>query len=132
MEVVDIDFITVILAALVSMGVQAIWYSSLLFGEVWKQEHQVQTRSKRRSGWNWAFVALLSWISAFFLALLLAFLGATSTLDGIYVAIGLWLGFVVPVLLYPVIWVKPSWKLFGIDSLFWLINFISMGAILAA
>jgi len=132
MEVIDIDLVTVLVATIVSFIAGGIWYSSLLFGEIWKKEHKIATRKENKRLFSWISAFAISLLTAFFLALFLAFLGATSTLDGIYVGIGLWIGFILPTQLYPLIWAKSSWKLFAVDAFFWLINLVIMGAIIAA
>ncbi len=129
---IDIDIITVLVATFASCVVGGFWYSSLLFGELWKRELKTDSRKALQRKYSWIFTVLLSLGNAFFLALFLAFLGASSTLDGIYVAVGLWIGFIVPSFLYPMIWSKGSVRLFLIDSFFWFVNLVVMGAIIAA
>ncbi len=132
MEIIDIDILTVLVAALTSCIIGGIWYSSLLFGELWKKEHRIDSRKGSLWKLSWVLTVLLSFVTAFFLAVFLAFLGATSALDGVYVGVGIWIGLVAPVLLYPVIWLKARVRLFLIDSFFWFVNLVAMGAIIAA
>ena len=73
-----------------------------------------------------------SLVIAFFLALLLAFLGSTSTTDGIYAAVGAWFGFVVTTQLPLYIWSNKDWVGYFIDIGYYFVGFASMGAILGA
>lgn len=129
MEVIELDYINVVIAAIVYMICGAIWYTPSLFGRTWMKANHVHAK-KRMTLLIVAFAN--AFLLSFFLALLIAYLGATSTMDGIYAALGAWLGFVVTTQLPAYLWSNRSWKGFFIDVGFYFIGFGAMGAIIGA
>lgn len=129
MELIYIDMVTVIIAAVVYLIAGAIWYSPLLFGNAVGKKALSLQKNKWLCYLGQLIVAI---IISFFLALLLAFIGATSTMDGIYVGIGVWFGFVATTKFSGVIWRKKGFKLFCIHAGFELVGFCILGAIIGA
>ena len=131
MEVIDIDYLTAFFAAIVFMVIGAVWYSPALFGGVWAKLMQLPKKPKNK--WlPYIVMFIIAYIMAFFLAALLGFLGATSTLDGIYVAIGIWFAFIATTQAMGLLWGKKSFELYLIDVGFWLVALGVMGGILGA
>ncbi len=130
MEEVYVDFLTVIVGAIVYVILGAIWYSPALFGKVWRKLKHVDKKPKLFPALIGEFIVAL--IISFFLSLLMGFLGATSTIDGIYVGLGVWLGFVATTHFGAVLWSKMSFKLYLIYVGFWFFGFGILGAILGA
>lgn len=129
MEVIELDFITIIVAAIIYMVIGALWYSKSMFGEIWMKIHSAKKKKPK-------LLLIAGFVNAivisFFLSLLIAYLGATSTMDGIYAALGVWLGFVVTTQFPMYLWSDRSWKAFFIDIGYQGIGLTAMGALIGA
>lgn len=74
MNMQEINFVAVVVAALSSFFIGGLWYSPLLFGKVWMKangftEEQVEGFSKARMfGWSLVFALVMSMNLAIFLA----------------------------------------------------------------
>src|ERR1700760_2118709 len=94
MEAISIDLVTVIIAAILYMILGAFWYSPLLFGKIWEKLSTIHSGKVPKKWLRFLIAFLSAFVMAFFLAIVEAFMGSASTMDGIYIAIGVWLGFV--------------------------------------
>jgi hypothetical protein len=128
----DVNYWAVLLAAAAYYILGSLWYSPKLFGHLWMKHeglhpHQVEFR------WQ-AFVgeAIIDLIIAYVLALVLDIAKVTTPLEGLVVALWLWIGFVGTTQFSGVLWGRKSFKGFLIYAGFTLIGFLMMGAILAA
>lgn len=130
MEQIYIDWVVVIVAALVNMAIGFIWYSKWLFGPMWsKLSHQSM---KKPPGATYVISAVNSLLIAFFLAFFETYLGVTTVSDGMFVGFLCWLGFVATTQIGSVLWCKKPWNLFLINTGFKLFSFIVMGGLLGA
>lgn len=120
----------IVVAALVNIAIGALWYSPVLFGNIWMKlmglsKEKMQGKSAMQSmGIN----ALATLFATFVLAHFASPLESSSggALLGFWVAIG----FITPALLNSVLWEGKPWKLFAINALYPLIAYPIMGAIL--
>src|SRR4051812_24897159 len=98
MPSVDINWIAVILAAVINMAIGAYWYSPRLFGREWmkligkKMEDMDKMRSRAGPGYGIAAIGAL--IQAWVLAHFVQYAGATTFWRGLLVGFWLWLAFV--------------------------------------
>lgn len=131
MDPIQIDLLSVFIAAIVYMIIGWFWYSSWFFGKTWLNLTQIKPDKKRMG-----LASLLSFINAiflsFFLALLLGFLRVNTALDGFFVGFGVWLGFIVTTQFSGVVWERKPFKLFLIHVGGWFFSFTIMGGILGA
>ena len=132
MDVIQIDWRVVIIAAVLNMVIGFFWYSKWLFGTIWaKMAHLSQ---KKFDGKNMAIVyqGIISLVIAFFLAFFETYLGVTTVTDGMFVGFCAWLGFVATTQIGAVIWTDTRFKLFLIDTGGKLLSFLVMGGIIGA
>ncbi len=127
METIDIDLLTVFVAAVAYKIISFFWYSKTLFG---KKPVVFPAKLSTVTGQLISF--LIAFIIACFLAILEALLGVTSTMDGIYLGLGVCFGFVATSKCYSVLWQKLSFRTYLIDMGFLFIGFAVMGGIIAA
>ncbi len=132
MEEVHVDKLTVFVAAIVYVIVGAIWYSPYLFGNLFMKLAGVKKKEKSNMLPKIFAEFVVALVIAYFISLLLGFLGATSTMDGIYAAIGVWLGFVVTTHSCAVIWGKMPWQLYLLHMGFFFVGFSVIGGIVGA
>lgn len=132
MEVIIIDWLSVLIAAILYMIFGALWYSPYFFGKAWMKFMNLTPQAMKGKSWRYIVEFIAALVMALFLATVQAFLQANTTWDGIFVGIGIWIGFIAPVLLSTFLWAEKTWKLFWIDASFFLLAFILMGGIIGA
>ena len=118
-----IDYLAVLIAAVVNLIIGFVWYSRFLFG----RQKEISS-SKVTLLWNF----LIAILSAFILAFFETFLGVTTVSDGMFVGFLVWLGFVASTQIYSVIYGRMTWKHFLIHSGCELLIYLSMGGIIGA
>ena len=98
MPQVDVNYLAVIVAAVLQMVLGFLWYGPL-FGKMWmgfmkitpsKVSQQVMVRT-------YVWTAVMSLITAYVLSLLVDYMGAKTAGAGLAAGFWPWLGFVVPV-----------------------------------
>ncbi len=131
----DINYLLVLLSAIVAMVVGALWYSPLLFGNEWEKfsgftPEDLEKAKQKGTGKLYAFHFLATLLMSYILAHLVGFMHATSFSDGAKIGFWLWLGIVVPVLLGSVLWERKSIIVYLIDIGQYLASLVLMGGIL--
>lgn len=88
---------------------------------------------RRRQDTAGAYVVALaaSFLMAYVLARVVDWAGATSFGDGLLVGLLTWVGFVATTIAVNGIFAGRTWRLWAIDSGYYLVNLLAMGAILA-
>lgn len=132
MEVYNLspDWIGILIAAVLNVAIGAIWYSRLLFGEVWLKA--AEEKELHLASWSTLFHFAPSFATAFFIDFFQRHLGVTTVTDGMYVAFCFWLGFVAPTQFSSVLWGRGSWKLFSINGGYRLLAYLVMGGLIAS
>jgi hypothetical protein len=105
----QINYLAVLVAAVAHMAVGLIWFSKRLFGEMWtKLTGQALTPS-----WRWVpFAAVGHFAIALVLAILMQFAGTATLLGGLEIALLVWVGFVVTLEIGELVWEKIPVSLF--------------------
>lgn len=132
METIAIDMVTAVVAAILFMILGAFWYSPLLFGKIWSRISGIDCSVQKKKGLRLLAAFVNALVMAFFLSIIEAFMGATSTKDGIYIGIGIWLGFIATTHLSAVIWGKKPFRLYLIDAGFFFFGYALMGGVIGA
>lgn len=117
---VGVNYLAVLISAIAIMVVGALWYSPLLFGNLWiklmgytKKDMSKAKNKGMTKEYIIAFVASL--VTACVLATLIKSLAITTFLPAMQLACWVWLGFVVTTLVNSVLWEGRSWKVFLIN-----------------
>src|SRR3989344_1455744 len=148
LELPVVNNVAVLVAAIVSMVLGAVWFSPQMFGKQWmklamkkmmppKMGKQAIAAMKEEmqkgmmKGYALGFITTL--IAAYVLALLVAWIPGTAgvALDGAMVGFWVWL-FVAAVAFSSYIWEKEPLQLYLLKIGHVLVTFVVMGAILAA
>ena len=130
-----INYLAVLVAAIVSMVIGGFWYSPLLFGKQWTELMNLAPRDvldmKKRANASYAinFLALL--LMAFVLAHFVDYAQATTFIEGVQVGFWVWLGFIATISLGSVLWESRPIILYLINAGYQLVNLVIMGVILA-
>ncbi len=132
METIEIDVVTAFVAAFVYMLIGAFWYSKLLFGKTWEKLAALPSTAFSYKWLRYLIAFLSAYIMAVFLSIVEAFMGSASTMDGVYIGIGIWLGFIATTQLSLVLWGKKPFRLYLIDNGFFFCGYAVMGGIIGA
>jgi len=125
-----INIFAIIVIAVIYWILGALWYSKMLFGNLWmksigKTEDQLEMKASSFIG-----SAIISFIIPLFLAILLELIGTINLINGILLALIVWVGFDVSIGLYDVLYLDKNIKTYLIDSLYHLTGFLIAGIIL--
>src|SRR3989344_6061991 len=140
MPTVPINYLAVVVAAVASTALGALWYSPLLFGKQWMalsgMSPEVLDAAKNRGmGKLYAIAFVGSLAMSYVLAHALVFASAYMAVSGISAGLTTgfwnWLGFVAPVTLGSVLWDNKPWGLRVLKHGHYLLSLIIMGVILA-
>ncbi len=140
---IDVNYIAVLVGAIVSMGIGFLWYSPILFAKPWVKlmgmSMEQMKSSQKQMGKYYALSMVLSLVTAYVLFHALFFsqnyfhnAGLTA---GLITAFWSWLGFVMPTQATMVIFGgkkidTEAWKLFGINTGYQLVSLLTMGVVL--
>ncbi|KPK31894.1 MAG: hypothetical protein AMS24_05330 [Chlamydiae bacterium SM23_39] len=127
---VHVDFLTVLVAAVVYFIMGIAWYSPYLFGAIWLRLKGIDKKKMRKNIFSYLGSFLVALILSYFLSLLEIYMGATSFWDGVVAGFVIYLGFVFTTQIPSIIWIKNNYKLFLIDNFFYFLSFMVVGGIL--
>lgn len=130
---VTINAWAVLVAALVNMVVGTLWYSPTFFGKTWSGLIGHKMEDMRKNGGTSMMVAVLvALVQAFILAHFVRYANATTVVSGAAVALMLWVGFVGATSGLNTAFAGRPWKLWAIDSGYFLVVMLINGALLAS
>lgn len=136
---VDVNFLAVFLAGVVSMILGFAWYSPFILGKPWMRERgltaEALKKAQKEMGKLYGISFVVSLVTAYVLvhimAMSMAFFNYPKFETGLLSAFWVWLGFMMPVQITGTIFSdKKNWKLFGIDTGYQLVSVLGMGAVL--
>lgn len=128
----DVNGFAVLVAALAGMVLGGLWYSPLLFGNMWIKLAGLSKMKKpdQKSMWVQYSVGFVSQlVMACVLAHLLSYVIVLDVLEAIQLAFLLWLGFFATTLIGSVLWEMKSPKLYFINAGYWLTTLVLMASI---
>lgn len=129
-----VNYIAVVVTAIVSMVIGSLWYSPLLFGKLWmrlqgfsKKDIDKAKQKSMEKLYFWAFIGAL--VTAGVFDYILNMLGSSVEM-GITLSLLIWLGFVATTMLGTVLWEGKSFSLYALNVSYHLVNLVVMGVIL--
>ena len=130
----QINYITLLISALVSFGIGSFWYSPFLFGKEWMEGRNIsKDEIKKNSVFRSYIIQLIFSIITFFvLGFVISSIGVSNSSEGAFIGALSWLGFILPTNISGILWKKESWTLFLIDTVYYLLILTIGGAILGA
>ncbi|MBI2448917.1 DUF1761 domain-containing protein [Candidatus Pacearchaeota archaeon] len=134
---VDINYLAVLVAGIVSMVLGSLWYSPVLFGNAWMRaggltKEMMNETKKKGMAWRYILAFIGSLLIAYVLAHFVDYTQSASFTDGMLTGFWTWLGFMVPVMVGSVLWEGKTWGFYIINVLYQLVSLLIMGGILAA
>ena len=139
MIVVPINYLTVVAAAVVSMVLGFLWYGPF-FGKLWLKlmnftPEKMASARAQGMGKSYALMTLGSLVMSYILAHAVIFANAYLKMGGVSAGLMVgalnWLGFIAPVTLGTVLWEGKPWQLWWLNSAYYLVALLLMGAILS-
>ena len=132
---VDVNYIAVLVAAIVNMVLGFLWYGPL-FGKQWIQlmafDKKKMEEAKKKGMTKTYIVAFISTLlMSYILAHFVKYTQAATIAEGITAGVWLWLGFIATVQLSMVLWEGKPVKLYLINIAYYLVALSVMGAILS-
>jgi hypothetical protein len=134
LEDIPVNYLAVVLAAVVYFILGAVWYSPKVFGSMWmKHNPSVVPSETNRTNMIVAFIgeAVIGLIMAYILAVFIRISQADAVIKGIVVSLWIWLGFIATTHFSAVLWGRKSLINFFIHAGFLLTAILLMGAIIS-
>lgn len=131
-----VNFWAVLVAALASMVLGALWYSPLLFGNTWMRMMGIKKPDMKGKESQVMQSYLAGLISALVtnavLAIVIGLTGMTTVSGGIVMAFLVWFGFVATYSFGSVLWESRTPALWALNNAYNLISLLIAGAIIGA
>lgn len=132
MLAVDVNYLAILVAAIVSMVTGSVWYGPL-FGKTWRQLVGKTEESVRKGAVQAMVIAAVSaLVTAYVLAYISSYAQASTWQEGAVVGFWVWLGFVATTLLVHASFEDKPKNLYLLNVGSHLIEFVVMGAIIGA
>lgn len=136
MFIENVNYLAVLIAAVINMAIGAFWYSPAGFGKQWSTlmgwtDPAKMADMKKGAGKSYAWMFVASLVMMYVLANIVRLSGAATVTDGAMAGFWVWLGFVATTQVGIILWdMKPA-KLFAINTLYSLVTLVINGAVLA-
>jgi hypothetical protein len=138
MNLMGVNLLSVLVAAIATMVVGFLWYSPFLFAKPWMvlmgydpNDKAGIEKMQKGAGKSYGISFVASLVSAFVLAKIIVVFTVNSALYGMKIGFAIWLGFVATVQLTDVLFAKRPAKLYLINTGYQMVCYLAMGAILA-
>jgi len=134
MQFAGVNYLAVVVAAVVAWLAGAAWYTSL--GKPWAAaqgmtpEQMAAARQQPGAYLPFVYVFIAELVMAWVLAGLLGHLGPVTWRGGMISAAFCWLGFVITTMAVNISFARRDWRLLLIDGGYWLVALLLMGAII--
>lgn len=129
-----INHLAVIVCAIILWILGAIWYSPVLFAKKWSELIGVKREPGRREGLLLGMTASLigDVVMSFILANIIVWSHTVGFGNGAVIGVLVWIGFIAAPNLPQGLYEKRPFKLFSINSGYWLLGLLIIGSILAS
>ena len=139
---IPINYLEIIVSAIAMMALGFVWYGPL-FGKQWialkgwsDAEIKKGEEDMKKNGWKTYGLQFIGALVTAYVLVHVSYLGliyASSPLrSGIWSGWWMWLGFIAPVMMGSVLWDGKPWKLFFLESGYYLVGLLIMGAIIGS
>ena len=129
---VHVNYWAVLVAAVVNMVVGALWYSPMLFSKPWsKLTGKSMEDMQKNAGVGYSVTTVGALVQSFILVNLVKDLGVTTLGKGLELGLVLWLAFVAATTVADTVFAGRSWKLWQINTGYFLVVLLINGALLS-
>lgn len=133
----EVNYLAVLVAAIVSMILGMVWYSPILFGRQWSalmgvdpNDKEKMEKMKKESGLLYAATAIGSLIMAYILALFFLWIGVEDVINGMLASVFIWVGFIATVTFSNALFEKKPKALWAINGGYHLVALLFASAVL--
>lgn len=135
MSILIVNYLAVLVASVVAMGIGMFWYSPSGFGKQWAAQMgwsvaKMKEQMKKATGTTYLTAFAGNVVMAFVLAQLVANIGIVTVGDAVMLGIWAWVGFIATSFLSSVLWEGRTWQLYGINTAYQLVSLVVMSIIL--
>lgn len=135
---VEVNLLSVLIAAVASMVVGFLWYSPTVLGTQWmklkgytkESLKKAQSEMGKLYGISFVVALITAYVLTHVVAMSMNFYGYSKFQTGLTSAFWMWLGFVMPVQTTATIFGDKKWKLLAIDTGFQLVALLAMGLVI--
>ncbi|MBI4088378.1 DUF1761 domain-containing protein [Candidatus Kaiserbacteria bacterium] len=131
---IEVTFIPILAAGIASTLLGMAWYHPKVFGAAWMRMSNITPEMAEKGKRRMPLLALVGLAAAMLVAWVMNYIGI---LLGVYDIVGAvvlgfwcWIGFVAPTMLGMVLWEQKPFRLYMINSAYWLTSFVVMAIIL--
>jgi hypothetical protein len=125
---VNMNYRVIIFTGIAAFALSIVWYSPLLFGNIWEQYRQMPNPGIPK--WTMVFAPLREFIVALVLAKLIVNLHLTHWKNTIKLILLLWFAFHAVGMAGAILWDNMQWQLGAVHAGDWLMKMLFMGIVL--
>ncbi len=129
----ELNYISLITAAILSMVIGIAWYSPSLMGSKWMKLVGLTEEDMKKSA-NPVMILksfIVAIVTAYSLAYFINLTGSKDLIGGLKIGLWIWVGFIATTGFINTMYSKRDWQLFYIDYGYQLISILSMSAVLS-
>lgn len=131
MSLQGINWLAVIVSAVLYVGIGALWYSPLLFGNLWMRLMGITAQDvQSQSAIIYIVPAVVALITAVVLAMIIRATGATALVSGALTGGLMWLGFGATSTLSYTFFKGPPMRVWALYQGYVLVSYLVMGALI--
>ena len=126
----EVAFFPVLAAGVVAVLLGWAWYHPSVFGTAWMRMSNVTPEMAERGKKRMPLIMLVALVASMLIAWVMNYIGI---LLGVYDVVGAivlgfwcWVGFVAPTMLGMILWEQRPFRLYLINTLYWLVTFIAI------
>jgi len=131
----NVNWLAVLVSTLVWFVLGAVWYA-VLFGKIFEKALAFNEEQNQKAKKNFARNLGIHFVSGFLISVMMAHLLALfenpTMMAGIHTALGIWLGFAVPLAWIMLVFEQRPPATFWVNIGNWLVGFVVIAAILSA
>ncbi|HEY4515123.1 MAG TPA: DUF1761 domain-containing protein [Candidatus Paceibacterota bacterium] len=132
---IEINYWMVLLVGFVSVMLGAFWYSPKGFGKTWMAATGMTMGGsdidKKSINKKYAITFLASLLGAYVMAHLVGITQLVTFWQGVQLGFWIWIGFIVPSMLGPMLWERKTWNYFIVNTGYYLVLFMLSAGILS-
>ena len=132
MPSVDINWLAIVVAAVVNMAAGFLWYSKGLFAKDWAKATGRKMEDMSGGGADYAFTILGALVQAWVLAHFVRYAGDDTFWQGLLTGFWIWLAFVAITMATNYMFESRPWRLWQINTGYFLVVLLVNGGLLAA
>lgn len=132
MPSVEINWVAIVVAALINVVAGSLWYAPFLFGKARRKTTGHRAGDLGHGGLGYALIGLGAFLQAFILVHFVRYAGALTAWRGVQAGFWLWLGFAAITSLIYHVFESRSWRIWAVNAGYFLVVLAADGALLAA